>query len=100
MEFFCDPIDWIAIQKRFQLRLLFWRGRQFSDVLQIRLRYGVDDEDRFDGGKIEAVDIGSDVAFCMRQGHRWLFAARLPIKGKRFPGEFVIAPVNFARTKV
>src|SRR5216117_3780233 len=58
------------------------------------------DEDRFDGGKIEAVDIRGGIAFSTGWRQRRLFAARLPIKRKRFPGEFIIAPINFARTKV
>ena len=100
VELFCDCIGRIAVQKGFQLRLLFYRSWQFSYILQIGRCYGVGDEDRFNAGKIETVDIGNRIGFCIRRRRLRLFAARLTIKGKRFPGEFIIVPVKFTRTEV
>jgi len=80
--------------------LFFYRSRQFSYILQIGGCYGVGDEDRLNTGQIETVDIGSRIGFCILRLLLRLFVARLPIKGKRFPGKFVIVPVKFPWAEV
>src|SRR5206468_1892808 len=100
MKFFRDCVGRVLIQKRFQLRLFSWRSRQFSYILQIGRCYRISNEYWFDAGEIESVDVRSHISLCSGRGHLRLFAARLPIKRKSFPGEFVKTSVNFARTEV